>query len=346
MPISNPVGEIGTDSLFSSELSPHGSLDFHSQSNPGEPLYLTDISSGDKPWDIHKKASEVVSRLYSETQFRRYGFRIERCARCLEFAVLSAERGEFDFKLLYTWFCRVRHCPICQWRRELMWRARFFKRMPSVIQDYPTARYLSLTLTVRNCPVSELRETIKLMNKAWKRLIGRKDFPAIGFVKSLEVTKEQKTEGYAHPHFHCLLMVKSSYFSTGYLPKDKWIQLWQDCLGVDYRPSIYIKPVTPKKGANIGEVEGLIWGICETLKYTVKVQDLVADPEWLGEITRQMYKLRAVSVGGVLKEYLSEDDPEDLIHGDVETEKELKNAAILPFDWATEVKRYASQFTR
>lgn len=346
MPVPNPTGEIGVDSLCSCESCSHDKLDSESQSI-AETLYLTDVSSRDKPWDVHKRVAETVSKLYSKTQFKSYGTRIERCARWLEFALVAAETGEIDFRLFTAWFCRVRHCPICQSRRALMWRARVLKTIPKIVQNYPKARYIHLTLTVRNSPVTELRETIKLMNNAWSKLTHRKNFPAIGFVKSLEVTRGKDNS--AHPHFHCFLMVSPSYF-TGrqYLSKDKWIELWQSCLGVNYKPSIDVQVVKPRQGVDVGEVEGLIWGICETLKYTVKEADLVADPEWLGELTRQMHKLRAVSVGGVLKDYLSEDDPDkgDLIHSDEESKEELENAAKLIFDWAEDVKRYAARNTR
>lgn len=323
MLISNPTGEIGSDSLL---------------------LKLSDISPNDRPWDTHKAMAEKVADLYRQIGYDRYDERVRECAEWLEYALQTAERGEMCLKLFSARFCRVRCCSICQWRRSLMWRARSLKKMPVVIADYPKAQYIFLTLTVRNCPVTELRQTIKLMNNAWNRLRGRKDFPAIGFIKSLEVTKEEKMDGYAHPHFHCFLMVSPSYF-TGrqYLSHKKWVELWRDCLKVNYDPSVRIKKVKPKKGADVGKVEALVAAICETLKYTVKESDLVADPEWLGEITRQLHKLRAVSVGGIFKEYFSEDDPEDLIHGDIEPEEGLENAPKLVFDWSKIIKGYVAR---
>ncbi len=59
--------------------------------------------------------------------------------------------------------------------------------------------------------MEELRLTVKEMNKSWNKLVKRKQFPALGWVKSLEVTKSQDLT--AHPHFHCLLVVPSNYFS-------------------------------------------------------------------------------------------------------------------------------------
>jgi plasmid rolling circle replication initiator protein Rep len=207
--------------------------------------------------------------------------------------------------------------------------------MPSVVLAYPSARYIFLTLTIRNCRIEELRETIELMSVAWRRLTQRKQFPAIGFVRSLEVTRNLK-DGSAHPHFHCLLMVPAGYFTDRhYLSQKVWTELWQSCLKVDYVPIVNVKAVKSKEGA-----DSLIKALCETLKYSVKESDLVSDRQWFKEITKQMHKVRAISIGGVFKQYLSEDDPEDLIHSSQEAEDKLKDAPKLIFDWSQIIKKY------
>ena len=73
-------------------------------------------------------------------------------------------------------FCRVRHCPVCQWRRSLLWRAVMFQQLPSIQERFPTHRWVFLTLTVKNPPVTELRDTLKHMNDSWQRLIQTKRF--------------------------------------------------------------------------------------------------------------------------------------------------------------------------
>ena len=80
--------------------------------------------------------------------------------------------------------------------------------------------------------------------------------------------------------------------------------------------------------------------LCETLKYTVKESDLIADPDWLQELTRQLHKTRAIAIGGVLKEFLSEEDPEDLVNGDVEEEEKTEDEVNILFDWAEIIRRY------
>jgi plasmid rolling circle replication initiator protein Rep len=221
-----------------------------------------------------------------------------------------------------------------------MWTARFHKALPSILSDYPTAKFLFLTLTVKNCELDDLRKTIALMNEAWNRMTLRKFFPAKGYVKSIEVTKGQ--DGLAHPHIHALLMVPSSYFTFGYIKQADWTEYWRKALRVDYTPIVNIKSVQKPRSLNGDLTKQLMNAVKETLKYSVKPQDLVSDPEWLDGITQALHKTRSVSLGGIFRQYLSEDEPEDLINTDTDTEKDelLLDEDILLFDWAELVRKY------
>jgi plasmid rolling circle replication initiator protein Rep len=307
----------------------------------GDSWFLAEISSADQKWDAYRAQSDEIAKLYDLCGYDRYAERIGECSEWLMYALKSNDEGEIRLKLRDARFCRVRHCPVCQWRRELMWRARFFKALPDIQAKYPTGRWVFLTLTVRNCEISELKKTLAWMNNAWSKLTRRKDFPALGFIKSLEVTR--RCDGTAHPHFHCLLFVPSGYFGKGYIPQAEWTTLWQSCLKVDYTPIVNVKTVKGKKGtlkttpdaSNVAMMKA----ICETLKYSVKPADLLADPEWLSELTKQLQKTRAISIGGCLKEFFSEDDPEDLINGEIEEEEKTEDEAILFFDWVSVIRR-------
>lgn len=308
-------------------------------------FYLSGLSSKDKPWDYHRDLADQVRDLYKGTEFNDYVDRIAICAKLLEFALTTADTGEMVFRLQTAWFCRVRHCPVCQWRRSLMWKARFIKALPKITADYPTARWIFLTLTVRNCELTELRHTLSQMNKAWERLSKRKIFPALGWVRSFEVTRN-KQDGSAHPHFHVLMMVPAGYFKgQSYINQQQWTQLWRDCLRVDYDPILDVRAVKAPKssagGADPGV--GLIIAIKETLKYSVKGEELVVDAAWLIELTHQLHKTRAIALGGCLKKYLSEADPdqEDLVHADLEDQGEVSpDDPRWWFSWREMVKRY------
>ena len=219
-----------------------------------------------------------------------------------------------------------------------MWRARFYEALPKLLGDHPKLVPVFLTLTVKNCPVGELRSHLDQMNRAFVRLTQRKVWPGVGWVKSVEVTRS--AQGEAHPHFHVLLFVRPGYFQgKSYLKQAEWRELWQSCLRADYLPVVNVKRVKGKREGS----DGLREAILETLKYGVKPDDLVSEADWLYSITQQLHKTRAVAVGGILKDYLKEEEPEDLISDDNSelTDEQIESIPTLCFDWMTTVKRYA-----
>lgn len=304
--------------------------------------YLSDISPADKPWDIHRAQSDKIAKIYAAIGYDRYSERINECSQWLKYVLKANDEGEMKLRLREARFCRVRHCPVCQGRRSLMWRARFFKALPELQAKYPTGRWIFVTLTVKNCEISELKKTLTWMNAAWQRLTQRKAFPALGFIKSVEVPRG--ADGTAHPHFHCLMLVPAGYFKRGYLSHATWTSLWQSCLKTDYVPIVDVRVVKSSKptlnDAPEASNRAMLQAICETLKYTVKPEDLMADPDWLGELTKQLQRTKAISIGGCLKEFFSEDDPEDLINGDIEQEEKTEDDAFMLFNWLSVVKRY------
>lgn len=213
--------------------------------------------------------------------------------------------------------------------------ARFFDRIPAVLVAYPKAQWLFLTLTVQNPAMTDLRATLVAMNSAWKRLIQRKDWPAIGFIRTTEVTRDK--HGNPHPHFHCLLLVKPSYFSHGYITQLDWALNWQSVLRVDYLPVIDVRKVKAKKGQT-----GIGAAVVETLKYAVKLEDM-KDPAFLFGITDQLHKMRFLATGGVLKNFLNETATDEEMVNTTELgeapEVAMDDKPIL-FGWRPDVKRY------
>lgn len=309
---------------------------------------LTDYSARDKPWDEHRSQAQDVMMIYDRAaQFERYAERISHCSGVLRFGqVIDQETGEIGLKLREAQFCRVRNCPVCQWRRSLMWQARFYQALPRLEQEHPKARWIFLTLTVPNCPVNELRATLQEMGKGWQRLIKRKEFkPVLGFIRTTEVTAEKKRPGYAHPHFHALLLVPPSWFSgKSYVNHAQWLELWRSCMRDDSIMSVDIRAV---KSLNKDDPKtGLQRAAAETLKYSVKPDDMINNPEWLLTMTEQVHKLRFMATGGVLKDVLRPDDEtdQDLIVAD-DVAEQPDDGARLAFSYRSSDRRYR-RFTR
>jgi len=306
--------------------------------------YLSDVSPKHRPWDQHRAEADEVQWVYAggEERHQRYAERVAGCSQVLEFA-RDPPVGDHKqkLKLKHVWFCRVRHCPVCQWRRSLMWQARVYLTLPQLIKDYPHIRFLFLTLTIRNCKITDLRSTLKLLAQGWKRLTDLPEWPARGWVRSVEITRGK--DGSAHPHYHCLLVVPPAYFQADYLKQAEWAELWRQCLRIDYKPVVDVRVVQPERRLASGKIVPATWNmwgaVVEILKYAVKPSDMVRDHDWFLQLTDQIHKTRAVAVGGILKRYIREQKREDLT-GEPGEEQPMGKAEQLFFGWKQEVRRY------
>jgi plasmid rolling circle replication initiator protein Rep len=227
-----------------------------------------------------------------------------------------------------------------------MWRSRFWRALPALIETYPKSRWLFLTLTIKNCEIGSLRSAIEHLNQSWRRLVKRKEFKHVqGWVRTTEVTRG--ADGTAHPHFHCLLMVSPTYFTgKGYIKQIEWTDTWKECLRVDYQPVVDVRSVKEKAKPDKSHVETLSAGISdaitETLKYSVKPSDMTSDDEWFIELTKQTHKMRFIASGGALKDILKEADESD--EGMLGTEGEgEKSDPELFFDWREKMRRYTKK---
>ena len=299
--------------------------------------FLSEISPRDQKWDTHRGNTQSVAGNYAgNDRYQRLSERMCKCTTTLGFAELIDGDGVVGgLKLKTAMFCHVRNCPVCAWRKSLRNVARVFTQMPLLATLYPKASWLFLTLTVKNPPMSDLRTTLNSMNKAWQRLIQLQDWPAEGYIRATEITRDGN--GNPHPHFHCLLLVKPSYFSHGYITQLQWAMNWQASLRVDYLPVIDIRKVKSKD-------QTIAAAVVETLKYAVKPGDVIADPEFLHGITDQCRKLRFLATGGVLKDVLKDSvGDNEMINTDLaegETDPPAETVPSLFFGWRTDMRKY------
>lgn len=324
-------------------------------------LSLADVSEKDSIWDDQRHKTELVGDIYGyNAEFERYAERMADCSTFLAYGF-----SDDGLKLKNANFCRVRHCPVCQWRRSMLWKANMYVAYEEIKVKYPTHRWLFLTLTVKNCEITELRDTLQDMNDAWRRLIKRVEFMkgVEGWIRTTEVTRPKdirdKDKKYkricpitgnthAHPHFHIMLLVRPSYFAKNYIKQERWGELWQSVLRVDYQPLVDIRTVKPNKKKGQTEEDAIKSAVMETLKYSVKPDDMIGDGskranDWFYELTKQTFKLRFVSSGGVLKDALKSDDDitnDDLINTNQDEEDTNTDDRRLMFTYKKVVHKY------
>lgn len=341
---------------------------FYTQAPPeGYDLQLCRLSNRDLVWDTHRTQTMFVEQIYNaENEFEKYAQRMFECSGWLKFG-FNENNG---LVLKQANFCRVRYCPVCQWRKSLLWKALMYQSYPAIRAEHPKHRFIFLTLTIKNPHITELRSTLKHMNESWKRLINRKEFMAVcdGWIRTTEVARPKlprenkkskivycpKTKNtHAHPHFHIILMVKPSYFSHGYLKQSDWVRLWRECLNVDYDPVVDVRTVKPKKGGHVVDgmelEEAIKSSIAETLKYATKPDEILHDcenaesREWFYELTRQTHKLRFVASGGALKNAIKDEKKitnQEMIQTGNDDEVEQTDEKRLNFTFYRNKKKY------
>lgn len=277
---------------------------------------LKTYSKKDGKWDGKKLSAFHIEAVMAESVYphiQKQGARTGQCADGLHFGyVVDPETGELRLKLKTARFCHCRHCPICDWRRSLRAQAMFRNALPKLIEDNPRARWIFLTLTVENCPVTELRETIKDMNQAFMRMLKRKPFSFVkGWIKKVEVTQEQNRKDYAHPHFHVLLQVNESYFKNkGYLTHEDWVRYWTEAMRSDVDLSVDVRAMRKKFEANnVVTIE-----LLKTFNYSVKTANIVENDftkHWFLEYMLQVHALKFLTSGGTLKNIFKNQKEED-----------------------------------
>lgn len=204
-------------------------------------------------------------------------------------------------KITQANFCKVRLCPMCQWRRAAKVQAQMMQVFDQLRPD--GYRYLLLTLTIPNPDGEHLKETIDQMHKGWDKLMKRREVKRVlqGFYRSLEVTHNLEKNTY-HPHFHAILAVKPSYFKKGYIKRDTWLEYWQQSMGDSSITQVDIRPL------KMDTHEIMMKSLQETCKYICKPAGLL-DPddmdltaEVVGVVHKALEKRRLIAFGGVFKD--------------------------------------------
>ena len=110
-----------------------------------------------------------------------------------------------------------------------------------------------MTLTVKNCNAEQLSSEIDKLFHGYTKLMKRRNINKIikGWFRALEVThntnRHSKSYDTYHPHFHVILQVNPSYFtSKDYLKHNDWIKLWRNVMNLDYDPEVYIEKAKAK----------------------------------------------------------------------------------------------------
>lgn len=306
---------------------------------------LADIRANGKsqPWKEQKEQTALLAYAYGEIMNDAKANRVLTCAPRLSFS----QKPDGKLKLENAAFCRVRLCPVCQWRRSLKLFGQT-KQVVDEIQKRQKSAFIMLTLTVRSVDSLDLGNEISIIHAAWQRLMQRKEVKhaVVGWQRCLEVTHNVSLNSGSyntyHPHIHALLCVRPSYFnSRDYISYEQWKRLWREAARLDYEPQVWIKRVKD-------DHEG---AVAEVTKYASKPGDYLTawDLDLMTEsvevLDAALHRRRLVAYGGLMKTIHKElglDDVENgnLIHTDNEQDKAEATAALMHFEWVPGYRQY------
>jgi hypothetical protein len=221
-----------------------------------------------------------------------------------------------------------------------------------------------LTLTQKNVPITQLRETVREMHASLRRLQANAVWPTDYWFRRTEVTTslyrpelgplttKAPTEPLppmeggriqsVHPHIHCLLLVRPSYWSRDYVKQLRWQQEWQMAARLDYAPVVDVRRAKAKPTDEHLHGVAPVGAVVEAAKYASKATDLLALGDELPEFHRQMKGLRLYGVSKALQRHVAAGDvqAEELLDTDQFPVPCITPAFSAIAEWAEDLQEY------
>ena len=261
-----------------------------------------------------QKTIEISSLMLDSILLSERGKKICSCGTFIGFNT-SADKD--NYSVTSANFCRQRLCPMCQRRRSL-------RTYSTVSKVYELAnksgyQFLHLVLTVPNCPAADLNKTCDFLFKQSSLLFrksddihtraackGNEDIKKLrcniknafkGVFRALEITFNDRLDlnhPFAfHPHLHCLVAVRKSYFtSRDYISHKKIQKVWASLTGVD-NVQVFIGRVTDQCAS-----------IAEVAKYAVKPFKGDISVEVLETLHKALFNRRLIQTFGVFSDWI------------------------------------------
>lgn len=246
--------------------------------------------------ELKPKTREVAEHFLSDANRQSDGVEILTCAKHVRVYETDDDQVFID-----TFYCNHAHCPLCQKRRAKKQRRKFHQLL-NQNPELLIGKWLFLTLTVRDCTVDDLPETVNMMVGGVERLSRRKFWKenVIGGIRFLEVTENEGDKEFVHPHFHCLLLVRPSMFEGNhYVSTAKWRKEWQNALQTYYEPRVNVRRLKGNRDEMRSE-------IVKRIGYSMKAREKILDRRRFLIITDQMRNRNRIQSFGIIRTLLSE----------------------------------------
>lgn len=241
--------------------------------------------------------------------------RVSDCGSYLKFVRDVGLVG--SHKLIGANFCRIRLCPMCEWRKAMKNFANT-SRILSYLRGLGY-EFVFVTLTIRNVSASGLKSAVKHLQSSFKRFQRRKETcgyplwkgnpPFLGYQSTIEVTRnnDRSSEWYGtyHPHLHCVFVVHKNYFhGNKYLSRQRMLEIWRECARDEGITQVDIRAVRRNRRKKMDDISA---AVAEISKYCCKPSDFLdrvdeverVDVVWT--LFDALRGVRLISRGGLVK---------------------------------------------
>lgn len=258
-------------------------------------------------WTIKKDFALQLSEQLFRAGLKKRAYAIKYCG-----TELTMKKCEVcgKMEIQHTNLCRDKLCPVCSWRLAMKRFRRMSLILDNIASAYPEANFAFVTLTVKNCKMDKLSETLQEMSNGWNRLMSRKMMKSIvdGSAKSVEITYNEETRE-AHPHYHIILMsiYGNAKIAGEYLKKE-----WLNAVRLKTSKEAQNSQVISFKSEETHQKGDMLGAVLETFKYTQKTSDLLSmTVKDLRTYAEQVAGKRMISFTGMFKEYAKYMEYED-----------------------------------
>lgn len=260
-----------------------------------------ELSALSDRWSAHKSQCGPMADRLAAAGFPDRAWRVAHCGERLfyRFCAQCGARHIYSADL-----CRDRFCPVCSWRLSMRRFSVMVGLLDALRRSHPRSEWGFVTLTVKNCSVSDLSAVLDQMSAAWNKIMRRRGARDrfLGWARSLEMTWNAEAHE-VHPHYHVLCLM-----APGYQGDDSWLpRSW--CETVELVTHIQAQDaerVAPFSSAVLDDPDEVARAVLETFKYTIKSNDLRSMPlSAFRDLVGVLRGRRMVAFGGCVREYAS-----------------------------------------
>lgn len=269
--------------------------------------------------DLVRKVTEYGKGIFSPKT-------LERVSLCGDFMQHLTTKDLSAKKTHKANLCGNRFCPICTWNKAKKDTV-MISILMQAIRAEQDQEFIMLTLTAPNVPGEELKSEIDKFNKAFHKLFRRRNVEKVikGYIRKLEVTynkerfitKEMYKYGQAyfdkrglaigdnnpnydtyHPHFHVILSVNKSYFtSRDYINQSDWLEMWRECMDDMSITQVDVRKIRSSEKSEMGAV-------LEVAKYSAKGNEIYHSPFVFEVFYKALKGRQLITFNGLFKDYV------------------------------------------